>query len=86
MEQLLFSINATAPIFFVMVIGYILRRAKMMDEPTIKTLNKLNYRLDCYYMNLFHKILYFYTFLLLYLKTGMYQATYIYNQYLLLLL
>lgn len=43
MEQLLFSINATAPIFFVMVIGYILRRAKMMDEPTIKTLNKLNY-------------------------------------------
>ncbi len=44
MEQLLFSINATAPIFFVMVIGYILRRAKMMDEPTIKTLNKLNYK------------------------------------------
>lgn len=43
MEQLLFSINATAPIFFVMVIGYILRRVKMMDEPTIKTLNKLNY-------------------------------------------
>lgn len=43
MEQLLFSINATAPIFFVMVIGYILRRAKMMNEPTIKTLNKLNY-------------------------------------------
>ena len=43
MEQLLFSINATAPIFFVMVIGYILRRVKMMDEPTIKILNKLNY-------------------------------------------
>lgn len=43
MEQLLFSINATAPIFFVMVIGYILRRTKMMDEPTIKVLNKLNY-------------------------------------------
>lgn len=43
MEQLLFSLNATVPIFLVMVIGYILRHIKMVDEPFIKTLNKLNY-------------------------------------------
>ncbi len=45
MEQLFFSINATAPIFFVMIIGYILRQIKMVDEPFIKTLNKLNYKI-----------------------------------------
>ncbi len=45
MEQLLFSINATAPIFLVMIIGYILRQVKMVDEPFIKILNKLNYKL-----------------------------------------
>lgn len=43
MEQLFFSLNATIPIFLVMVIGYILRRVKMVDEPFIKVLNKLNY-------------------------------------------
>ena len=43
MEQLFFSLNATIPIFLVMVIGYILRQIKMVDEPFIKTLNKLNY-------------------------------------------
>ena len=43
MEQLLFSLNATIPIFLVMVIGYILKQIKMVDEPFIKTLNKLNY-------------------------------------------
>lgn len=44
MEQLLFSLNATVPIFLVMVVGYILRRIKMVDEPFIKTLNKFNYK------------------------------------------
>lgn len=43
MEQLFFSLNATIPIFLVMVIGYILKQLKMVDEPFIKTLNKLNY-------------------------------------------
>ncbi len=43
MEQLLFSLNATIPIFLVMVVGYVLRQIKMVDEPFIKTLNKLNY-------------------------------------------
>ena len=44
MEQLFFSLNATIPIFLVMVLGYILRQIKMVDEPFIKTLNKLNYK------------------------------------------
>lgn len=43
MEQLLFSLNATVPIFLVMVVGYILKQLKMVDEPFIKTLNKINY-------------------------------------------
>lgn len=43
MEQLFFSLNATIPIFLVMIVGYVLRQIKMVDEPFIKTLNKLNY-------------------------------------------
>ncbi|MBQ7776025.1 MAG: AEC family transporter [Lachnospiraceae bacterium] len=43
MEQLFFSLNATIPIFLMMVIGYILKQIKMVDESFIKTLNKLNY-------------------------------------------
>lgn len=44
MEQLLFSLNATIPIFLVMVIGYFLRQIKMLDEPFIKTLNTFNFK------------------------------------------
>ncbi len=43
MEQLFFSLNATVPIFLVMALGYFLRQINMVDEPFIKTLNKLNY-------------------------------------------
>lgn len=45
MEQLLFSLNATVPIFLVMVIGYVLRRMHVVDEPFIKTLNSFNYQI-----------------------------------------
>lgn len=45
MEQLFFSLNATIPIFLTMILGYILRQMKMVDEPFIKTLNKLNYNI-----------------------------------------
>lgn len=45
MEQLFFSLNATIPIFLVMVVGYILRQIKMVDEPFIKILNKFNYNI-----------------------------------------
>ncbi|MCM1325831.1 MAG: AEC family transporter [Bacteroidales bacterium] len=44
MEQLLFSLNATIPVFLVMVIGYILKEIHMMDESFVKTLNAFNYK------------------------------------------
>lgn len=44
MEQLLFSLNATIPVFLVMVIGYVLKEIHMMDEPFVKTLNTFNYK------------------------------------------
>lgn len=45
MEQLLFSLNATVPVFLVMVIGYIIRQLHIVDEPFVKTLNKFNYKI-----------------------------------------
>lgn len=45
MEQLLFSLNATIPVFLVMVIGYLLRRLGFIDEPFVKTLNSFNYKI-----------------------------------------
>ncbi len=44
MEQLLFSLNATIPVFLVMVIGYVLKEIHMMDESFVKTLNTFNYK------------------------------------------
>lgn len=44
MEQLIFSLNATLPIFLVMIIGYVLRMLHVVDEPFIKTLNSFNYK------------------------------------------
>lgn len=43
MEHLFFSLNATIPIFLTMVIGYLLKQSKLMDESFVKTLNKFNY-------------------------------------------
>lgn len=45
MEQLMFSLNATIPIFLVMVIGYVLKLKKILDEPFVKTLNSFNYKI-----------------------------------------
>lgn len=45
MEQLLFSLNATIPVFLVMVIGYFLKQLRMIDEPFVKTLNSFNYKI-----------------------------------------
>lgn len=45
MEHLLFSLNATIPVFLVMVIGYVLRRLHFVDEPFVKTLNSFNYKI-----------------------------------------
>ncbi len=45
MEQLLFSLNATIPVFLVMVLGYILKQLRVVDEPFVKTLNSFNYKI-----------------------------------------
>lgn len=44
MENLIFSLNATVPVFLVMVIGYIIKNLKLVDEPFVKTLNSFNYK------------------------------------------
>ncbi len=45
MEQLMFSLNATIPVFLVMVIGYLLRTLHIVDEPFVKTLNSFNFKI-----------------------------------------
>lgn len=44
LDNLIFSLNATMPIFLMMVLGYILKRIKWLDENTTNTLNKLVFR------------------------------------------
>lgn len=44
MEHLIFSLNATIPIFLTMVIGYILKQIHMLDDTFVRTLNKFNYQ------------------------------------------
>lgn len=44
MEHLMFSLNATIPVFLVMAIGYILHLTKVMDASFVKTLNSFNYK------------------------------------------
>lgn len=44
MDSLIYSLNATIPIFLVIVIGYFLRYIKMLDEPFLKTANKFNFQ------------------------------------------
>lgn len=46
MEQLAFSLNATIPVFLVMVLGYILKNLHILDEPFVKTLNSFNYKVS----------------------------------------
>ena len=41
MDNLIYSLNATMPIFFVMVVGYVLRRIGMIDEIFVKEANKV---------------------------------------------
>lgn len=46
MEQLLFSLNATIPVFLVMVIGYLLKQLHILDDGFVKTLNSFNYKIS----------------------------------------
>lgn len=43
MENLIFSLNITLPIFLTIVVGYVLRQIKLLDSNFVKTLNKLNF-------------------------------------------
>lgn len=43
MSNLIFSLNVTMPIFLVMVIGWILKRAKMLNENFVTVANRLNF-------------------------------------------
>ncbi len=45
MEHLIFSLNATIPIFLVMFIGYLCKQCKLMKGDFIQSLNTLNYKL-----------------------------------------
>ena len=44
MNNLLFCLNATVPVFLVMVAGYIFRRVKIVDESFVKNLNTFNFK------------------------------------------
>ncbi|MDD6491940.1 MAG: AEC family transporter [Firmicutes bacterium] len=44
MDNLIFSLNATMPIFLVMVAGYILRQIGMVDGGFVETLNSFNFK------------------------------------------
>lgn len=43
MDSLIYSLNATVPVFLVMVIGYILKRMGMLKEEFVKCANKFNF-------------------------------------------
>lgn len=45
MEELLFSLNATVPIFLVMIVGYVVKQIGMVDEGFIKQLNDVNFKI-----------------------------------------
>ncbi len=43
MGNLIFSLNVTLPIFLTIVVGYVLKRIKLLDDGFVKTLNKFNF-------------------------------------------
>lgn len=43
MDSLIYSLNATLPVFLVMAAGYILRLTGVLNESFVKTANKFNY-------------------------------------------
>ncbi|MBR4889489.1 MAG: AEC family transporter, partial [Clostridia bacterium] len=40
MDNLIFSLNATLPVFFTMVLGMVFRRVNLLDDHTVSKLNK----------------------------------------------
>lgn len=45
MENFIFSLNATLPIFLTMVVGYVIRQLGIVKDPFIKDLNSFNYKI-----------------------------------------
>lgn len=45
MENLIFSLNVTLPIFFTIVVGYVLKQIKMLDGGFVKILNSFNFKI-----------------------------------------
>ncbi len=44
MENFVFSLNATMPVFFVMVAGYLLKKANILDDNFVNVSNKFNFK------------------------------------------
>lgn len=44
MDSLIFSLNATIPVFLVILIGYFLKQIGMLDSAFVKTANKFNFK------------------------------------------
>lgn len=44
MDSLIYSLNATMPIFFVIIIGYVLKRIGMLNDKFIEVANKFNFK------------------------------------------
>ena len=45
MDELIFSLNATVPIFLVMIGGYIAKQINMVDDNFVKVLNRVNFKI-----------------------------------------
>ena len=45
MENFIYSINATIPVFLVMIIGYILKQIGMLDDHFASKANKFNFKI-----------------------------------------
>ena len=44
MQSLIFAVNATFPIIIMVVIGYIIKKLGLVDQPMVKKLNTLVFR------------------------------------------
>lgn len=45
LDNLIFCLNATMPIFMMMVVGYILKKIKFVDDKSVSVMNKLVFKL-----------------------------------------
>lgn len=62
MHNLIFSLNVTLPIFLTIVIGYVLKQTKLLNDDFVKILNKFNFNitlpalifLDLYEADFYH--------------------------------